>query len=105
MALLGLTWIVFGIEVIHANQIKARFAPATEVSDSLAQAGYIGDRMSPYNLAIMLFDVASFVFLNIAVNSTLRVRWKIGAWVCLLLSMFSLCVHGILCLFSFPFRV
>lgn len=96
---LVVAWCIWLAGLVYGHSIAARFAPATEVSDSLAQVGYIADRLLPFDCFAVVADFLSLALCSLALNSPHSSGFRTLAVGCL--AGLSLCFHGLIALVHF----
>lgn len=96
---LAVAWCVWLVGLAYGHSIAARFAPPTEVSDSLAQAGYIGARLLPFDCVAVVADFVSLVLSGLALEAARTGGFRILAVG--VLAGLSICVHGLALLIHF----
>lgn len=89
-ALLAAAWLVWAFSLVRGARINSQFGgPAVGVTDSLRRAGYIAERLLPFDCVVLIADAASAVAL-------LHVRrwswWGVAAWA---LWVPSVLLHGL----------
>ena len=92
---LMVAWFAWLLGVAWSHHVAARFTvPATDVSDSLAQAGYVAERVMPFLVTTLIADWIAALFL---LSASASGRRTFGWWGAGIVWLVSVPLHGFHC--------
>ncbi|HEY1189432.1 MAG TPA: hypothetical protein VGE74_17395 [Gemmata sp.] len=91
--LLTASWLVWALALARGAWIDSQFVgPGDDVTDSLRRAGYIAERLLPFECAVLVADAAAAVAL---LQASRWSWWAVVAWALLAP---SIALHGLVLL-------